>query len=963
MHTETKRDFSSTLYRFRWWATALALALAIGSFLAGSARLGAYSSKVDVLKGRAPGSGEPRVFDPRTDVWFNAEDVGLQTYRDIQRKFIAEDTVILAFEDNDSEWGVFSPRALAAIQRLSEEVARAENVRSVRSLSAMPWVRWGDLGEGETGFVVSDLFQKPIAEYSEDDRIRRMIAVLGTERARAMLGDARIDAAIAREPRLERFNGEPRAIDTIVSKDGHTAAILAQVLRSRPTPSALDASFGEPASEAKEVAATLVAVEGQGAGVDAIREIVARETEYHVYLSGLPVLERYFPQVVQKDMVYLGGMFIIIALVLVAVFRSVTGLLAPMAVVVITIVATQGFSWIIGDMVNNLTAIVPIVLTAVCIGDAVHLVTSYYELRPHHTDKRALITEVLRANSRAVFLTSATTAIGFLSLLTSEVLPIRILGYTSGIGVIVAYVLSMTLVPAALSLVPMRRGAVAPKSPRGGVAAPADAHWSRAIVEWSTARYKGVIAGSLLLIVVCAVGASRIVVDTDLRISFPPSDEVIQALRWIEHKLTGTGDLDIVFYGSESSETDEVAAARQPRLYELKALSLTGAASPAQLAELAALEAAERQHRAGRIAVSAEFLQRADQFERRLIEASRQSGSKLAVLADFDSGLDVLRKINQVQNEESVEHYRIPTLDDVPVAARTGTATVDEIDGSAIYLPPQDASSLAAQYLLQYESGAKPSQNLSSLIAPDQRQFRIAVRVGFRSSEEVLAAYEEIESIARHEFPDIAGSKEDVQAGKALASMSMTGKHYLVTKQLRAFNDTLVMGLATAILSITLVFAAVFRSLRLAAVSMIPNVIPLVLPLAAMGWLGVPLDGSAVVVATIALGVVVDDTIHVLNKYDKERRRGVSPFQAIETAYQQVGSALSWMTLILALGFGVLIMSDFRPNMLIGILGASMIVLGWLVEMLVTPATLYLAAKWSTRVEVAAVVATTEAAE
>jgi predicted RND superfamily exporter protein len=130
-----------------------------------------------------------------------------------------------------------------------------------------------------------------------------------------------------------------------------------------------------------------------------------------------------------------------------------------------------------------------------------------------------------------------------------------------------------------------------------------------------------------------------------------------------------------------------------------------------------------------------------------------------------------------------------------------------------------------------------------------------------------------------------------------------------------------------------------------------------------MGWIGMPLDGSAVVVATIALGVVVDDTIHVLNKYDKERRRGASSFQAIEAAYQQVGSAMSWMTLILTLGFGVLIMSDFRPNMLIGILGASMIVLGWVVEMLVTPATLYLAATWGARVDVPAVAATTGAAE
>jgi predicted RND superfamily exporter protein len=99
------------------------------------------------------------------------------------------------------------------------------------------------------------------------------------------------------------------------------------------------------------------------------------------------------------------------------------------------------------------------------------------------------------------------------------------------------------------------------------------------------------------------------------------------------------------------------------------------------------------------------------------------------------------------------------------------------------------------------------------------------------------------------------------------------------------------------------------------------------------------------VVATIALGVCVDDTIHLLTKYASARRTGATVEDAIRSTFRQVGGALTWTSVTLALGFAVVAFSDFRPNMLVGALGAAMVALAWVADLLVAPALLSLTTK------------------
>jgi predicted RND superfamily exporter protein len=905
-HTRTWNDRSILfLYRFRWPLSAVALGIVVAALSAGAAELEAFSDRVtavDETPGEAP---PPRIFDPRTDIWFDAEDSGLRAYYTIEDQFIAEDLVSIAFEEREEPWGVFSVKSLTAIAELSENIAAIPNVRNVRSLTTNPWIRWGEVSAEEEGLLIGDLFEEAPASYSEEERLERMIAVLGAERAASIVGEDSVRAILGQDAQLSDYIGEPRLRGAVVSDDGRSAALLVQILRPRASPERMAAAFADD-PEGAEVGPTIRVMEKQRDALDAIEAVLAAEDRYELHLAGLPLFEREFLRVGMSDMAFVGLMFAVIGAVLLLIYRRVSAVVIPLLVVFASVLGMMGAVWAAGDLINNLTAIAPVMITAIGVADAVHLVTAYFLIRHRFGERDALIVEVIRANALPVFLTSVTTAVGFFSLVTSELLPIRQLGYTAGIGTIFAYVLSITTVPALLSLLPMpKRGEPgnAGEASSEEVAEGTDSFRSRVAHGWSAWLYAhraGIVIGTFAVALVTALGLGKLEITSDIRLMFPDDNKVIRDLHWTEARIGGGSDLDIVFYAPEAD---------------------TQAGSGSD-----------------RVAASERFLSQVDAFQRRVEEEAAQPDSPLSVLTNFDSALAVLRKIHQVQNQDDTDYYRVPAEKDISEEARRPREIYDDILEESITIPGQDASTLIAQYYIQYENGAKPSENLSSFVSADRRGFRIAARTRTAPSTTLLAAFARLREILADEFPELAGSPEALARGEALTSVMFSGKQYLFSNMFRTFSNTLIVSLALALSVITALIGFVFRSARIAAVSLIPNVLPLLIPLGALGLLGIPLDGPAVLVVTVALGVCVDDAIHFLTKYTKNRKKGLPVDESFRATFEQVGAALTWTTVILTLGFTVLAFSNFRPNMLVGLLGAIMIALAWVADLLVMPA-------------------------
>ena len=431
-------------------------------------------------------------------------------------------------------------------------------------------------------------------------------------------------------------------------------------------------------------------------------------------------------------------------------------------------------------------------------------------------------------------------------------------------------------------------------------------------------------------------GLTRVNLTSDMRMMFGDDDPVTSDIMWLDEAIGGTGDLEIVFAGAPDDTSTEEAAARVARIEEIGPTPAT----PELTAERERLQSEDVEYRRGRIADSSQFLYSLHRFQTKLEAEAVNPDSPLRIITSIDSALGVLRKIHQVQNQNRGSFYRVPTEDDVPEAARKPTVLYDEVLEEEVVIPAQDASTMVSQYYLQFENGAKPEENLSTFITPDRRAFRMTMRTRIAGSRDTLAAYERLREIARTDFPEITSSSDEIASGKGLSTMSMTGNFYMQMNMITAFSSTLITSLSLALIVITLLIALVFRSITIGLVSMIPNVLPIVLPLGVLALIGVPLDGPAILVAAVGLGICVDDTIHFLTKYTRARAAGLDPKPAIRATFRHVGAALTYTTIILVFGFATMTFATFRPNAMIGFLGAAMIALAWVADFLLTPAVL-----------------------
>ena len=182
------------------------------------------------------------------------------------------------------------------------------------------------------------------------------------------------------------------------------------------------------------------------------------------YLTGEVLMNRAFADATQDDMEQLTPVvFLVIVLVTVVLLRSLVATIAVAALLVFAINTTMGLAGWAGTVFNPVNAGVPIIVLTIAVADSIHVVTTALAGLRKGLGRNEAIVESLRANAHPVFLTSVTTALAFLTLNASESPPFHVLGNLVAFGVMAAFAYSMTLLPALLSLLPLR----APKSARG----------------------------------------------------------------------------------------------------------------------------------------------------------------------------------------------------------------------------------------------------------------------------------------------------------------------------------------------------------------------------------------------------------------------------------------------------------------------------------------------------------------
>ena len=166
----------------------------------------------------------------------------------------------------------------------------------------------------------------------------------------------------------------------------------------------------------------------------------------------------------------------------------------------------------------------------------------------------------------------------------------------------------------------------------------------------------------------------------------------------------------------------------------------------------------------------------------------------------------------------------------------------------------------------------------------------------------------------------------------------VTGRAVIDTNVMAAMVNGQVVSLSIAAVVISLIMFLVFRSFKIACLSMIPNFFPIVLNFGIMGAIGIPLNTGTALIAAVSLGIAVDDTIHFLSEYQRQRAFGLQRAQALERATMVKGQAILISSAILVIGFGIMVLSRFVPIIHFGLLSAIIMVTALVGDLVVLPA-------------------------
>jgi predicted RND superfamily exporter protein len=187
------------------------------------------------------------------------------------------------------------------------------------------------------------------------------------------------------------------------------------------------------------------------------KNIEATYPNIDVHLTGMVMMNNAFPSASQDDMKSLYPMmFAAVILVLVLMLRSIPGTLSTVIIIILMIIATLGLTGWLGIKMSPPTTTVPIVIMTLAIADCVHILVNFLHGMRDGESKYQAMMESLRINLQPIFLTTLTTALGFLSLNFSEAPPFRDLGNMAAMGVVLAFFLSITFLPAMMMLLPVK---------------------------------------------------------------------------------------------------------------------------------------------------------------------------------------------------------------------------------------------------------------------------------------------------------------------------------------------------------------------------------------------------------------------------------------------------------------------------------------------------------------------------
>ncbi len=811
-------------------------------------------------------------------VFFSPQNPELQAWEDFQGTYNRNDNILFVIQPKTGD--VFSNETLEIIYEFTDRAKFTPYVLRIDSLSNFQHT-YGevyydeDLDYEEIGLVV-----EPLVEYQNDpvtgSRIPLTAEQLDEKRAIALGEPLLRDLLVAEDGAATAINVVLQYPERSTNEVPEAAAFARRAMRDAIyATSARDVLCADEAASDQRCQILDLVAEGRtdaeirdtlglqggvagllqavGLADDPIVTALADAKEaspVEVALSGVSMLNNSFQESAIRDMsALIPAMFAIVIVLMLVTVRSATGVAATVLIIMLSIMLAMGAGGLIGYQLTPISASAAVVILTLAVADCVHILLSARRNMRRGLDKREAIAEALRLNFLAVSITSLTTIVGFLALNFSDSPPFRHFGNMTAIGIFAAWMFSMTVLPALMSVLPMR---VKKRETDDSVADRA----MLGLANFVIARYRSllVVMGTASLALVAAI---PLIEFNDQWVEY--FDTRLEVRRDNEFALQHFGLYPIEY----SFETGEEYGINDP-----------------------------------------DFMGTVDRF---VDFAESQAG-----VTHVYAVSDIIKRVNQ---------------------------NLEGNDPDAYYLP--DNRDIIGELVFVYTTGLRKGNDLTDRINLDSSATRVTVTLTNVTTAETLAFLDQAEAWLADNVPEEAGFSA-MRTDEGLRTQA-TGPQVMFTFVAERNVQSMIRGTAIAIAAIAVIMIFALRSVSLGLLSFVPNGLPILVTFGSWALLVGHVGFSVAAVASVSLGIVVDDTVHFLTKYRRARTEsGDSVEDAIRYAFQTVGVALIVNTVVLAAGFAALAFSTFKLNADLGLMTAMAITFALILDFLLLPALLML---------------------
>lgn len=664
--------------------------------------------------------------------------------------------------------------------------------------------------------------------------------------------------------------------------------------------------------------------ENRGTTVDEIVNITDKYQDIfpEIHHSGMPYIRTVLFDTLRGEMrLFLGLSALMSLLIIYIFFRSIRIVLICTVQIAIGIVWSFGTMATLGYEVSSLMALIPPLITVIAVPNCIYLLNRFQQEYMKCENKIKAIYNVIQKIGIATFLTNATTAAGFGTFVFTTSEKMIEFGIVAFINVFALFITSIIIIPVILSYV---------SPPSVKQTKHLERKWVGVIINLlvnsATKRAVLVYAAMIIVTVVGIIGITMMKTEGQITGDLSPESKVLKDLRFIEDNFGGTIPFEIVI------DTKKKGQLRQNKTLEkIEAFQVALSKIDHLSASISLVDATKFLNQAFYGGDPEQYViptKRDQVYLQKYFEKNPNNKSKKQVNA-----LKGFRDSAEIKTRITMQ------------AADLGTFEIEALQEKVSYIADTtfnpDKEKISSLYKNIISSRIKDSEKDKLLAELYDLNGRIKYALEDHYTTEDTSLIAKIDA-DENNFNLIHRKKDfNAQLKKAISDCSykvyITGTSVVFAKGAHYMVDNLLSSIIYAIISISLLMALLFRSFRMVLITMVPNLFPLIITAALMGFFGVPIKPSTILIFSIALGISVDDAIHFLAKYRQELKTGLTVKEAAIESIRESGVSMIYTSIVLFAGFSVFIFSDFGGTKALGILLSITLIVAMVCNLVILP--------------------------